>query len=765
MNGATEATQADLLATAQAMNVNLIKLQQLFKSLGESSSGGGGSSGMPPGKASAAISAVGVAASVAGAALTAVQVAASAVGTVLGVMGGIVSGLVKTFTNTASALYSFSASTALGTSTLSGFYAAFQNIPIIGRAFGVMSDVLAYQEQLLDFFQQISMQGAGFSGSLSNMRAAASRSYMSMQDFSAVVRENTEVFSNMGGTVMSGVNRFVDIQNRMLGPRSEYGNIMAGLGLTAKGAGSMIAYYMKLQSASSNLSLQTTDQIIKGTIAYAKELDTLSQLTGINNKDLQKKVEKIQSEEAFENFKRNKTTDQIEYMDTVIKNTVATMGEDAAMQVRSAFMGANVVITEGQAALAVMTKGGVTEFAAEIVRMRDQGVKADVAGEFTRRKAVDLFNRSADSITQLGATAGTMAGDILLTSTRTLQQYGKGQADLAKLDTNQRAILERQNKSRQSEAQALERALQGMKDFGNGLLMTVWGVIAPMAPVLQQFARFIASLVIGTAQLAASFTGSGGFKDAVAGVTDWFTKTAADIKAAYNKGGFVGAFGELFKKSVEGIQKIWTQLEPVVVPVVKQAFDGIMKFLQPWFEKALSAVFDSISDYLNDKLGIGESKNARLARQKEQDTGQYKAWLEYMKSATAPMFASGMLDRGNQRELFGEYQAQLKTGNWKYTPPEVNPQVRRHSGTIGMTGNWWEKSNVVAEIQAGESVVTQAQMAQIVGAASQNGLAESIQQLNNLVALQVKYAKETAEYARRNVDATRSLDGNLFARA
>ena len=82
-----------------------------------------------------------------------------------------------------------------------------------------------------------------------------------------------------------------------------------------------------------------------------------------------------------------------------------------------------------------------------------------------------------------------------------------------------------------------------------------------------------------------------------------------------------------------------------------------------------------------------------------------------------------------------------------------------------MTGNWWEKSDATLNVQQGESVVTQDQMAQIVGAAGQNGLAESIQQLNSLVALQVKYAKETAEYARRNVDATRSLDGNLFARA
>jgi hypothetical protein len=283
--------------------------------------------------------------------------------------------------------------------------------------------------------------------------------------------------------------------------------------------------------------------------------------------------------------------------------------------------------------------------------------------------------------------------------------------------------------------------------------------------MLQQFAGFVTSLVVGFAKLAADLTGSSGFKGAIAGVTTWFTETGAAIRKAYSDGGFTGALGALFKKSFEGIQKLWGTLEPIVVPVVKQAFQGIMEFLQPWFEKALSAVFDSISDYLNDKLGIGESKSARLARQKEQDTSQYKAWLEYMKSATAPMFAKSMLERGNQSELFGEYRAQLKAGEWRAPRPQTADQIPtgRHRGTIGMTGNWWEKSDATLNVQAGESVVTQAQMDQIVNTASQNSLAQGIQQLNSLVAQQVRYAKEAAEYARRNVDATKGLNGNLFA--
>jgi hypothetical protein len=88
---------------------------------------------------------------------------------------------------------------------------------------------------------------------------------------------------------------------------------------------------------------------------------------------------------------------------------------------------------------------------------------------------------------------------------------------------------------------------------------------------------------------------------------------------------------------------------------------------------------------------------------------------------------------------------------------------RRHAGTIGMTGNWWEKADTTVNIQQGESVVTQSQMDQIVNTASQNGVAQALQQLNSLTAQLLRQAKDTAENTRLTHEATRRLDGNLFA--
>jgi hypothetical protein len=79
-----------------------------------------------------------------------------------------------------------------------------------------------------------------------------------------------------------------------------------------------------------------------------------------------------------------------------------------------------------------------------------------------------------------------------------------------------------------------------------------------------------------------------------------------------------------------------------------------------------------------------------------------------------------------------------------------------------MTGNWWEKSDALLNVKAGESVVTPEQMAQITGGGQEN-LILSISQLNNMTAQMLLAMKQTAEYTKRNYDAIKAIDGNQFA--
>jgi hypothetical protein len=748
MNGATEATLAELLATAQAMNVNMIKLQGLFKNMtpgGGSTGGGGGGSSGGPASLAASMNPLSLAFGV-------LKGAAGAVSSVFGVMTSILGKVVKGFTDTASNLYGFAASTALGTSKLSDFYAAFKDIPLLGTAFGIFSDVLKYQESLLEFFQQIAFNGANFSGSLTDMRAAASRSYLSMQDLAEVVKNSSEVFANLGGTAQAGVNRFVEIQNKMLGPRSEYGNLMAGLGYTAKGTAELLASYMKMQGTMNKEEMQSTDAIIKGTVAYAKELDTLSQLTGKNSADLRKRAEKIASEEAFEAFKLTKDTDTVNAMNAAIMNMLETGGEEAAIRIRNSFMGLNTAQSEGQRAIEVMTNGGMMELNNQIVSMVQQRKSVEEIGEAVRRGNLENGRRYTANIQQLGATGATMANNILITSGATMTKFARDQVNISKLTDKEREARERQQKAQASQAAALERASQAMKDFGNSLLMTVWSAIEPITPLLRDFAKWIASSVVSIAEFVAEFTKSDGFKSAVNRISNWFKTTYQDLKNAFDEGGFSKMFKTLGNKIATGVGDGMDLLQP------------LFKELQPWFKKFFEFMFDSINDYVYFKThGVVGMTPEGVYNGKVSDEANRKATDTFVKG--------GMRIKDNA----GNYTEEFLKMRWYYDKEiselkaaatrqqnQAKPEVR-HRGTIGMTGNWWEKSNVVAEIQQGEGVFRQDQMAQIIGAASQNSLAQGIQQLNSLVEQQVKYAKEAAEYARRNVDATKGLNGNLFA--
>jgi hypothetical protein len=82
-------------------------------------------------------------------------------------------------------------------------------------------------------------------------------------------------------------------------------------------------------------------------------------------------------------------------------------------------------------------------------------------------------------------------------------------------------------------------------------------------------------------------------------------------------------------------------------------------------------------------------------------------------------------------------------------------------GSLGMTGklfeNWGAGTDVT--LHGKEAVVTPEQMGGIVN----NSLASGIETLNMQVAELIRTNKEIADYSRRNVDATRSLSGDLFA--
>lgn len=761
MNGATEATLADLLATAQAMNVNLIKLQQLAKSSG---SAGGSIPASVTGGASASITATGAAAKVASVALTAVQVAASAVGTVLGVMGGILGKVVGVTTGLVKSLYSLGVATAISGTKLSEFYEAFASVPLIGKAFSILADVIRYQEQLLEFFQQITMNGASFSGSLMQMKSAATRSYMSMQDFASVVRENSEVFATMGATVTGGVNRFVDIQNKMLGPRSEYGNMMYGLGYTAKTSADMLAHYIKIQGTMNKEGLESNDAIIKGTLSAARELDILSQLTGKNNQDLKKKAEQLQADEAFEAFKFGKSAKEVEAMDASIKAMLAFGNEAGATQLKLGFMGLNVARTAEQQALFVQSGGKSTQLIDKIVsdfnnKQPVQALVRSIAmGSWQIGEATTKYNRT------LGPVSALLTDSMLKASVGFSKTY-RDNASSSDIIIKETLARKNQTEAAKGSAAALERAQQGIRNFGEQMLMLASQIIGPLIPFLQFFANGVVRLTNELGGLAKQITQSGGFKDAINGIITWFQTTFKSLGSSTSASDFFNRLGTQMGVAFDAIK-----------PALTSIFNKFVDFMKPYMIEMLTTVEDYVNATMFQKTGtlFGAEDPEIRKKQRAYERLELAAQTLYERAGIIAATGNNSAAMRQTEEAAAKMAEAMEakkiweraSGKGKGTARAVadNP-LRYHSGTIGVTGDWWLKSDQTAELQKGEAVVTQSQMAQIVDTASQKGYAEAMQQVNSTQMAMLATLKQIAIATERNVTATKNLDGNLFARA
>jgi len=472
MNGATEATLADLLATAQAMNVNLIKLQQLVKSSGSSlGSGAGGALSATGGSGGGGLSGLAVAANIGSAALSTLKTAAGAVGSVLGVMGSILGQVIGVGENLVKSLYSLGAATAITGTKISDFYATFENVfknipflGLVGSAFGVLSNVFKYQEQLLEFFQQIAKSGATFSGSLFDMKAAASRAYMSIQDFATIVKSNSDVFATMSGTVMTGVNRFVDAQNKMLGPRSEYANMIYGFGFNAKTAGDLLASYMRNQAMVSKEEQQSTEELIKGTADYARNLNTLSQLTGKDIDTVKKEAEEIAKESAYQIYKTTITGKRAQDELEAITSINAALGKSIADQLRDSYS-ENVTRTKEQQIAATYSNNMTTELVGTVKNMLDSGQGMDKVNAYIMQQSLIIGKVQQDNFNALQGSRAFIdksVSNALLPGIL----YANGQKDLITLQKNEAKIKKEQADAARGQAASLERAEQAMRNFG-----------------------------------------------------------------------------------------------------------------------------------------------------------------------------------------------------------------------------------------------------------------------------------------------------------
>ena len=765
MNGATEATLAELLAEAKAMNLNLVTLTRLSNSANNQ---------LASGAANAARSTTQLSQSAQGASknLDVLATAGKLISGVFETIGSVIGGLVGSITSTIKGLYTFSLKAADGTARLSDFYDSFRNLPFgIGLVMGVMADLQRQTEKLLDTYRTITSSGASFGGELSFLKTAAAKSSLTLDEFNRVVRGNSEIFATMGGSVDAGVKKFTAAQSTLL---SRYSGQLLGLGLTAEGAANMLAIYMNNAGRLDRQEMTNNGAIAESVLNMTMQMDAYSKLTGKNREQLEAEMKKKSFDAAWKTFTAGMNPEQAASALATIELAIAKGGEGAGDMVKQLFMTGGAIatpLTESSQQFQVQTQGAGEDFARTLyitgMNMRAGSREQLTAQMEAVRRLGIAYNDFIGPMGEMGAVfslqGNKFVNNTALMNTALVDGKRTQAQQTAAVDE---AVQAQKNQAGKSAAAAAEAEL-AIRQFGLVLGSLIYELLAPFIPIAQKFVTAFLNYLIPVATEVAK----------------WLGTQLKEIEKAYGSGGFTGAFEQILKSLGLGVDIIikeftptWEKIKPQVLdaiestwnfvkPYLVKAFENLVEFVKPYFQSALTNMFDYLSDWLyKSSMGIfGEKMSDRQQRRNDMQSSDFQRFIDTMKTQ-GHYFQRSVIESGDMDKIYDMYKAQLESGSWKKDVSLAVPaQNRRHSGTIGMTGNWWEKESANLNIQAGESVVTQDQMRQIVDTASQSGLAEAINRLNNMTAELVKATKQVASNTAATVDATKSLSGNLWA--
>ena len=172
------------------------------------------------------------------------------------------------------------------------------NIPLVGtflaKTLGAVAD---NAERVYGEYTKLASVGATFGGSMTNMIRAASGAGLTMEQFNAILKNNSEALIYLGGTTESGAKQFAALGKAM--KQSQVGNELLRMGFTTEQVNDGMASYVNIMGRTGALQNMTTQQIAQGSAEYLKDLDALAKITGEERAAKQKEREALLKDAQF----------------------------------------------------------------------------------------------------------------------------------------------------------------------------------------------------------------------------------------------------------------------------------------------------------------------------------------------------------------------------------------------------------------------------------------------------------------------------------
>jgi hypothetical protein len=619
------------------------------------------------------------------------------------VLDGSISPLIKSLTD--------------GTAQVSNVFSAFEQLPgILGVVATGLRRLAEFQEKNLSMYQEITSAGVNFGGSLTQMRQAALNTYLTLDQFQNLMKTNSDTFARMGGTTNDGAKAFVALSNTL--NKSQLGNDLRNLGYTTEQVNQGMANYISMTGGRSKAELQNSAAIIKSSGEYLTQLDMLAEITGKNRTEAENELKEKAKNSAWEAKLAGMSEEEKKKAIAGLANALAVGGKGAADAFQSKVMGVPPITKEAQAFTATMgkTNESVMRSAKNVTdstkTVQDQN-KELVKGIRANEQDVKKFPLA------MQYAMGAMGSE---TAKQIQESQGRANRSAKQDDESYARALDTEAKKKELAASEAARAVasqKSMQEFGQAINNLLGPIVSLLTPVVNALATALSKVVKGLD------TGFGTLVMALGAAVlaiNRFTaaKTAEAIKDA--AGGAGGAGGGAGKGAGSLVKKLG---------LAGTVIGGLM----------LAGELSNVSE--QEKAGSISKEEAD--KQRGGAKGEFAGGL----AGAAAGAAAGALMGGPIGALIGGL-----IGGYG-------------GGTAGRMGG---EAIAGPQKMASGGVVTQPTLVEAGEAGSEaiiplyhlESLKTELQTLNKQTADVITYLKETAEFSRRNYDATRSLSGDLF---
>jgi len=149
----------------------------------------------------------------------------------------------------------------------------------------------------IETFRQLSATGANFGASIVQLRTAAAEAALPLDDFAALVANNSQNLAALFGSTTQGARAIASLGRdvRAVGKES-----LTPLGFTVDEINETLLLNLDSQRRTGVLDRLTNDQRRDSAISFAKQLDRLAKLTGIQRQELASTLESQRSNERFQ---------------------------------------------------------------------------------------------------------------------------------------------------------------------------------------------------------------------------------------------------------------------------------------------------------------------------------------------------------------------------------------------------------------------------------------------------------------------------------